>query len=65
MFEYDTSENRWSQSALDLEIKDRMISFKVPKFPYLIKKPTPVEVYLRQDDRVLAVLKYSFLPIWR
>jgi hypothetical protein len=62
VFEYDTFESHWSQSALDLEIKDRMISFKVPNFPYLIKKPTPVEVFLRQDDRILAVLKYSYLP---
>jgi hypothetical protein len=63
IFEGDTSLGRWSQSVVDLEIKDRMISFKIPKFPYPIKKATSIDIILRQDDRILGVLKYSYLPI--
>jgi hypothetical protein len=59
--ECTTSNGHWSESVLDLEAKDRMISFKIPTFPYSITKTMPVIIKLKQDNRVLGVLKYSYL----
>jgi hypothetical protein len=60
--ECDTSRGHWSHSILDLDIKDRMISFKLPNFPYAITDERPVDIILRQNHRILGVLKYSYLP---
>lgn len=63
IFECDTSNGHWSQSIFNLDIKDRMISFKTPHFPYPIIRPTNVDIVLRQDNRMLGVLKYTYLPV--
>lgn len=61
-FECDAIKGRWSQPVVDFDIKDRMISFKTPAFPYPITKPVIVNIILRQDNKILGVLKYSYLP---
>jgi hypothetical protein len=63
-FECDTPHGHWSQSVVDLEVKDRMISFKAPNFPYAITSETPVHIRLRQKKRSLGVLKYAYLPMY-
>jgi hypothetical protein len=60
-FEYNASEGVWSQSIVNLDIKDRMISFKIPNFPYSVTNSATVDIILRQDNRILSVLKYSYL----
>jgi len=64
-FECELSKSYWSQPVVDLTIRDRMISFKPPTFPYQITKPTIVDIVLRQNDRFLCGLKYSYLPACR
>ena len=59
--ECDTTEGRWSESVLDLEIKDGMISFKTPIFPYPIIGTMAVDIILQQDIRILGMLKYSYI----
>ncbi len=62
VFKYEAFKSYWSRSIDNIDIKDRMISFKIPDFPYSITRSTTVDVTLRQDDRILGVLKYSYLP---
>jgi hypothetical protein len=61
--ECDTTEGHWSESVLDLEIKDGMISFKTPIFPYLNTKTMAVDIILRLDNRLLGILEYSYFSI--
>jgi len=62
-FEYDTSEVQWSASVVDLEVKDQMVYFKTPSFPYSITELTPVKIIFRQRKRILEPLEFSYLPI--
>jgi len=62
IFECNILKGRWSQPVVDFDIKDRMISFKIPTFPYYITKPVNVNIVLRQDNRILGILTYSYLP---
>jgi hypothetical protein len=62
-FEYDTSNGRWSESVLDLEVKDQMVSFKAPNFPFAITEMVSVNIMFRQRKRVLDPLEFSYIPI--
>ncbi len=52
----------WSTKVDTIEIEDRMISFPIPRFPYPINTPIPVNVILRQGERFLQTRKYSYIP---
>ncbi|CAF4231048.1 unnamed protein product, partial [Adineta steineri] len=60
-FECDTSKGRWSQPILEVNIKDRIISFKTPIFPYPDEESKVVDIVLRQDTRDLETLKYYYI----
>ncbi|CAF5167534.1 unnamed protein product, partial [Rotaria magnacalcarata] len=55
-FECNWDDQRWSEPINDIDIKDRMISFKTPFFPYACDLPHPVDVILKQHNHVLAKL---------
>jgi hypothetical protein len=61
IFECDIPNGRWSQSVTDLDIKDRMISFKTPMIPYPVDKAKSVDIKLQQTSRVLGTLKYFYI----
>ncbi len=60
-FECDTSHGHWSQQVVDVDIKDRMVSFKTPIFPYSFDMTMPVDVILRQNNRIIETIKYFYL----
>ncbi|CAF1451012.1 unnamed protein product [Adineta steineri] len=60
-FECDTSKGRWSQPISEVNIKDRIISFKTPIFPYPDEESKVVDIVLRQDTRDLETLKYYYI----
>jgi hypothetical protein len=60
-FECDISEGRWSQPVSELEIKDRMIVFKTPIYPYSFEVTKDVDVILRQDNHIIEIIKYYYL----
>jgi hypothetical protein len=57
-FEYET----WSETVLDLAVKDQMVSFKTPHFPFIINQLTPIKIVLQQKKRVLEPLRYFYIP---
>lgn len=59
-FECNWDDLRWSEPINNIDIKDRMISFKTPIFPYPCDLPHPVDVILKQNNHVLATLKYYY-----
>ncbi|CAM2705369.1 unnamed protein product [Rotaria socialis] len=59
-FECNWDDQRWSEPINNIDIKDRMISFKTPIFPYACDLPRPVDVILKQHNHVLATLKYYY-----
>jgi hypothetical protein len=61
LFECDIPDGHWSQTVVDFDIKDRMVSFKTPTFPYLFDKTKAVDVILRQDNRIIDTIKYFYL----
>ncbi|CAF1022539.1 unnamed protein product [Adineta steineri] len=52
----------WSQPVLDLEVKNQMVSFRTPIFPYTINDITPVNIILRQKKRTLEQLIFNYIP---
>lgn len=60
-FECNISDGRWSQSITDFDIKDRMVSFKTPIFPYPVDSTKPVDIKLQQDGRVIGTLPYFYI----
>lgn len=63
-FEYDTPDgNHWSESVTDLEVKDQMVSFRTPRFPFPIDTFTTVDVILKQRKRTLEPLKFAYISI--
>lgn len=63
LFKYDTSDIHWEASVLNLEVKDQMISFRTPTFPYSIDTCITVNIILRQRRRVLDPLTFDYIPI--
>ena len=55
--------DHWSESVLDLEVKDQMVSFRTPHFPFLIDSRTPVNIVLKQKKRVFEPLTFDYIPI--
>ncbi|CAF3425593.1 unnamed protein product [Rotaria sp. Silwood2] len=60
-FECDLPNNHWSESIGNIDIKDRMISFKTPKFPYPFEMIQSVNVILKQSNRTLGTLTYHYM----
>jgi len=60
-FECDTPEGRWSQLVDPLEIKDRTIVFKTPMYPHPFEITKDVDVILRQNNHIIATIKYYYL----
>ncbi|CAF3337011.1 unnamed protein product [Rotaria sp. Silwood1] len=60
-FECDLPNNHWSQSIDNIDIKDRMISFKTPAFPYPFEMVRQVNVILKQSNRTLGTLTYYYM----
>ncbi len=61
LFECDIPDGHWSQAVVDLDIKDRMLSFKTPALPYPFDVTQAVDVILRQDNRIIETIKYFYL----
>ncbi len=61
-FEYDTPLDRWSESVLDLVVKDQMVSFRTPCFPFLITSRTTVDVVIKQRKRTFEKLTFDYIP---
>lgn len=60
-FEYDTTNDHWSEPVLDLEVKEQMASFLTPTFPFAIVDRTTVKVILKQKKRDFAPLAFDYL----
>ncbi|CAF1045541.1 unnamed protein product [Adineta ricciae] len=61
-FECKRTDSLWSQHVLNLEVKDQMVSFQTPIYPYPINQITPVTIVLQQRKRSLESLVYHYLP---
>jgi hypothetical protein len=55
---------QWSAlvAAHDIEVKDQMVAFKTPCFPFSIIELTPANIILQQEKRMLEKLKYFYVP---
>jgi len=62
-FEYDSADYHWVEPVLDLEVKDQMVSFRTPRFPFPIDSCTTVNVALKQRRRTLEPLEFHYIPI--
>jgi hypothetical protein len=62
-FQYTTPNVTWSESVLDLEVKEQMVSFRTPRFPFPIDDFTTVNVILKQKKRVLEPLTFNYTAI--
>ncbi len=62
-FEYDSAVHHWVEPVLDLEVKDQMVSFRTPSFPYSIDSCTTVNVVLKQRTRILEPLQFVYITI--
>ncbi|CAF4276781.1 unnamed protein product, partial [Rotaria socialis] len=45
-FEFEGPNDKWTEPALELEVIDRMVSFRAPIFPFLINCATTVNIIL-------------------
>jgi hypothetical protein len=45
-----------------IKVKEQMLSFRIPKFPWSIDASTLVNVILRQRDRTLGTIEYFYIP---
>ncbi len=61
-FEYDTPLNHWSEPVLDLEVKDQMVSFRTPRFPFSIDQCITVDIVLKQKRRSVEPMKFDYIP---
>ncbi len=61
MFECDTPAGRWSQPIVDLDVKDKMVSFKTPIYPHAFEMLQGVDVILRQDNHIIGTIQYFYL----
>jgi hypothetical protein len=64
-FESVTPNINWSAeiNTADIEVKDPMVSFRIPKFPFSINARTAVKIILQQRDRMLEKsLEYFYIP---
>lgn len=54
----------WSKKldTQDVYVKDQMVSFKTPFFPFAYHESIPVDIKLQQRDRVLENLRYFYIP---
>lgn len=50
-FQYDMVGISWSQPIDELDIKDRVVSFKIPAFPYEFNGAVQVKIVLEQEHR--------------
>ncbi|UJR25793.1 hypothetical protein I4U23_007143 [Adineta vaga] len=62
IFECDTVNPHWSQPVNDLTIKDQIVSFKIPIFPFQFNEIIPVNIILRQDTREIGTISYFYMP---
>ncbi|CAF4499200.1 unnamed protein product [Rotaria sp. Silwood2] len=61
-FEFDGPTDHWSASVLELEVKDQMVSFRTPYFPFSIDKTTTVNIILKQEKTLLEPLTFDYIP---
>ncbi|CAF4960348.1 unnamed protein product, partial [Rotaria socialis] len=61
-FEFEGPNDKWTEPALELEVIDRMVSFRAPIFPFLINCATTVNIILTQKTRLLETLKFDYIP---
>ncbi|CAF3548625.1 unnamed protein product [Rotaria socialis] len=61
-FEFEGLNDKWTEPALELEVIDRMVSFRAPIFPFLINCATTVNIILTQKTRLLETLKFDYIP---
>jgi len=62
IFKCDIANDQWVHHVTNFDLQDRMISFRVPIFPYEISQSTPVNIILQQGDSLIDVLEYAYLP---
>ena len=62
-FQCNLSNGQWSQAISDIDVKDRMVSFKTPIFPYSANETEAVDVIIQQDSRVIGTIKYYYVAI--
>lgn len=46
---------------MDIDIKDRMVSFKTPMYQDSFDTAIPVDIVLQQDNRNIDTIKYYYL----
>lgn len=62
IFQSDKSNINWSEEVNDIEVENNMVSFRVPKFPHLVKEQIPMKIILQQKDRITESLQYHYIP---
>ncbi|CAF1582930.1 unnamed protein product [Rotaria magnacalcarata] len=61
-FEFEGANGKWTAPAVELEVIDRMVSFRAPIFPIPIDYATTVNITLTQKNRLLETLKFDYIP---
>ena len=61
-FECETSDGPWSETVPEIDLKDRMLSFKIPIFPFWIETMVHVNVTLSQNDQPVESLPFYYSP---
>ncbi|CAF4911203.1 unnamed protein product, partial [Rotaria magnacalcarata] len=61
-FEFEGDNGKWTAPAVELEVIDRMVSFRAPIFPIPIDYATTVNITLTQKNRLLETLKFDYIP---
>lgn len=61
-FEYHGPLGHWQAPVLELEVRDQMVSFITPHFPFKINSITPVNVVIKQQKRTFDQLQYRYIP---
>ncbi|CAM4751722.1 unnamed protein product [Rotaria magnacalcarata] len=61
-FEFEGPNGKWTAPAVELEVIDRMVSFRAPIFPFPIDYATTVNITLTQKTRLLETLTFDYIP---
>jgi hypothetical protein len=60
-FQCEIPGGQWLEVIVDLDVKDRIVSFKTPMFPYQVDEIKAVDVIIQQDSRDIQTIKYYYL----